>query len=462
MRAARCSGASAVTGIIVVQLGHDAMPFGIVREVLGVHLGDHERHVGVHAERGGVVDDDRAGGGGARRPLGRERIVDVDDHEVEAVEAAVAQHLARDLAAAERELAAFGPRRRVRAQLGDGELPLVEDAQHLGAHHAGRTHDPDPLAHRPHPGLARLTRRTLVEPERGVQRPHGPLDVVFGTTHEMRIVDVLIISMLMPSAASISNIFAATPGCVFIPGADQRDAADSLVGAEADRLGLDDDLVHRGSRAGDVVARERERDVGVARGRDVLHDHVDVDADASASVRNTLAATPGRSGTCSIVIFASETSCVTPEMIACSIDWPSSVTHVPGAQVKLERTWTRHAVVARELDRPQREHTAAGGSHLEHLVERDVRELARRRDDARVGGVDAFDVGVDLAHVGAERGGERDRGGIRPAPTRRGDVAGRRHTLEAGDDRDPALRRAPRGCGPPAPRGSWPCRGRCR
>ena len=60
---------------------------------------------------------------------------------------------------------------------------------------------------------------------------------------------------------------------------------------------------------------------------------------ASASVRNTLAATPGRSGTCSIVIFASEMSWVTPEMIACSIGSPSSVTHVPGAQVKLERTW---------------------------------------------------------------------------------------------------------------------------
>ena len=28
IRAARCSGASAVTGIIVVQFGHDAMPFG--------------------------------------------------------------------------------------------------------------------------------------------------------------------------------------------------------------------------------------------------------------------------------------------------------------------------------------------------------------------------------------------------------------------------------------------------
>src|SRR6476661_9877354 len=59
---------------------------------------------------------------------------------------------------------------------------------------------------------------------------------------------------------------------------------------------------------------------------------------SSASARNTDAATPGRSGTCSIVIFASDTSWVTPEMIAASIKGTSSTTQVPGAQVKLDRT----------------------------------------------------------------------------------------------------------------------------
>ena len=91
MPAARCSGASAVTSTIVVQFGHDTMPLRQVAQVVGVHLGDHERHVGVHAERGRVVDDARARGRGTRRPLERERVVDVDDHEVEAVEAAVAR-----------------------------------------------------------------------------------------------------------------------------------------------------------------------------------------------------------------------------------------------------------------------------------------------------------------------------------------------------------------------------------
>ena len=36
-------------------------------------------------------------------------------------------------------------------------------------------------------------------------------------THEMRMADVEIISMLMPAAASVSNIRAATPGLVCMP-----------------------------------------------------------------------------------------------------------------------------------------------------------------------------------------------------------------------------------------------------
>ena len=52
---------------------------------------------------------------------------------------------------------------------------------------------------------------------------------------------------------------------------------------------------------------------------------------------------PGRSGTCAIVSFASLVSCVTPEMIACSIAGSSisasDSTHVPVSHVKLERTW---------------------------------------------------------------------------------------------------------------------------
>ena len=50
---------------------------------------------------------------------------------------------------------------------------------------------------------------------------------------------------------------------------------------------------------------------------------------------------PGWSGTPLMVTLASDVSCVTAEMIACSMPAslvPNSVIHVPGSHVKLDRT----------------------------------------------------------------------------------------------------------------------------
>ena len=60
----------------------------------------------------------------------------------------------------------------------------------------------------------------------------------------------------------------------------------------------------------------------------------------SASPRNSEAAMPGRSGTPVMVTLASEVSLVTAETMGCSMDGSSSLTQVPGSQVKLERTWS--------------------------------------------------------------------------------------------------------------------------
>ncbi len=63
---------------------------------------------------------------------------------------------------------------------------------------------------------------------------------------------------------------------------------------------------------------------------------------ASAMARKIVAASPGLSGTPTTVIFASEVSCATPEMIACSIGWSpcgSLLTQVPRSPEKDERTW---------------------------------------------------------------------------------------------------------------------------
>ena len=100
----------------------------------------------------------------------------------------------------------------------------------------------------------------------------------------------------------------------------------------------------------------------------------------------------------------------------------------------------RHVVAAGVLDAPQVQDLGAAGCHLQHLLVGDARDLAGVGHDARVGGEDAVDVGVDLAHVGIERRGERDGGGVGAAATERGDVlGGLRDALEAGDDRDRTL-----------------------
>ena len=66
-------------------------------------------------------------------------------------------------------------------------------------------------------------------------------------------------------------------------------------------------------------------------------------------------------------------------------------------------------------------------------------QLARVRDDARVGGEDAGHVRVDLAG-GAERGRERDRGRVGAAAAERRDVHRvAREALEAGDEDDLVL-----------------------
>jgi hypothetical protein len=79
---------------------------------------------------------------------------------------------------------------------------------------------------------------------------------------------------------------------------------------------------------------------------------------------------------------------------------------------------------------------SSGRSKLEHLLVGDLVEPLRPRHDAGVGGVDAVDVGIDVAAVGADRGGNRNGRSIRSAAAERSDAAGLFvHSLEAGDDR---------------------------
>ena len=91
-----------------------------------------------------------------------------------------------------------------------------------------------------------------------------------------------------------------------------------------------------------------------------------------------------------------------------------------------------------ETDRADLQHFCADAGKLEHLLERHLVELARLRHDARVGGVDAVDVGVDVAAVGLHASGDGDRGRVGAAAAERRDAAVLADALEAGDDGDRA------------------------
>src|SRR4029453_18463299 len=103
------------------------------------------------------------------------------------------QHFADDFAVAERQLAPLGTGRGVRAQLPDREGAVLEDPQHLGADHAGRTHQPDAHVAAREGTHARTSRSSSNDAWSACTARSTSSSA---TTHEMRIVEVLIISML--------------------------------------------------------------------------------------------------------------------------------------------------------------------------------------------------------------------------------------------------------------------------
>ena len=124
-----------------VGVGDDAL--GDVVEVLGVDLRHDERDVGVLAPGAGVVHDDRAGGGDARRPLAGRRPAVGEQGDVEAGEVGGRGVLDGDLLALPRQGGARGPSRGEVADLVDGEAPLVEKGAHDVADLPGRAEDSD-------------------------------------------------------------------------------------------------------------------------------------------------------------------------------------------------------------------------------------------------------------------------------------------------------------------------------
>ena len=95
-----------------------------------------------------------------------------------------------------------------------------------------------------------------------------------------------------------------------------------------------------------------------------------------------------------------------------------------------------HALRHGQLHRARLQHLGAERGHLQHLLVGDARDAAGAALDARVGGVDAVHVRVDVAALGLERGGDGHRRGVRPAAAERGDAAVGGDALEAREHGD--------------------------
>ena len=129
-----------------VRVGHDAVMAG---QGVGVDLWDDQRDVRVHPEPRGVVDAHRPGGGGRRQDLAGHRAARRCQRQIDPFEPSFAEGPDRDLFAPEREALALGSPRREQHQLVQGEIPLLDDPEHLATHGSGCPDDGHP--HRTHP-----------------------------------------------------------------------------------------------------------------------------------------------------------------------------------------------------------------------------------------------------------------------------------------------------------------------
>ena len=264
-----CSAPRASIIVSVVQLGLAMMPCGRLRDLGRVDLGHDQRHVGVHPERAGVVDHDRALGGGDRRPHGRDLVGHVEHRHVDAVEGLLGQLLdderpRRGSAAACRPSGptrAAGSRpRRPRASTGCRASPCRRRRSRRRRPGSASSLRPSSAGPSVDDGLDLVA----VEVERGVRGRTAASIWSSSTITEIRISEVEIISMLTPAEASAAKNRAETPGWRAHAGADQRDLADPVVVQQllvADLVLEPGQRRHRGLA---VVARQRERDVGAA------------------------------------------------------------------------------------------------------------------------------------------------------------------------------------------------------
>src|SRR5215204_1724673 len=160
----------------------------------------------------------------------------------------------------------------------------------------------------------------------------------------------------------------------------------------------------------------------------------------AATASKIRAAWPTRSGTPTIVIFASIMGDAGDDGLLHHGSF-LEFGHPGPVLVRERRPYVHPDVLpACVLHAAQMQHLGPACRHLEHLLVTDVRDASSAGHDPRVGGVNAIDVGIDLAMVGAEGRRQRNRRRVRSAAAKRGHVLRvLRNPLEACDDDDVSL-----------------------
>ncbi len=117
-------------------------------QLVGVDLGDDEGDVGVHAEGGGVVDDQRPGGDGAGRVLLGPVTSGAEQRDVDPIEdVLVGQVPNRDVAVPPADRAAGRTGGRQQDQVIQREVPAVQQPPQVLTDCAGGTGDRNSSAH---------------------------------------------------------------------------------------------------------------------------------------------------------------------------------------------------------------------------------------------------------------------------------------------------------------------------
>ena len=127
-----------------VGTGDDA-PMG--GDGLGIDLGDDERHVGVHAEEGALVDDHRAALDGPGHELRGDLVGRAADGDVDADERVGPQHLHVETDAGHLERATGGPLGSQQPDAARGKLPCEQEFDDDPSHGAGGADDGERVDH---------------------------------------------------------------------------------------------------------------------------------------------------------------------------------------------------------------------------------------------------------------------------------------------------------------------------